>query len=150
MITKEKQNGTVKRMVTKKAQEVKPTAKNVEAKAPSPAKKQALEEKPKTEEVKVTTPVIETKVKTLEERLSSFEKLKGMTSQRERLATTLDELNKFKYQNADSSVFHLKDENGKEFKTTNNNLIQLVTDMLQGTLTTRKAEIEKSILDFDM
>lgn len=137
MVTKEKvqQNGAAKRIVAEKKNTVKqPVAKKPEVKA-------LVKEIPVQEIVKV---------KTLDERLTSFEKMKGLASQRERLAETLGNLNKFKYQNSDSCVFLLRDENGKEFKTTNNNLIQLVTDVLQGQLTTRKTEIEKSILEFDM
>jgi len=143
METKATQNGTVKRMTTAKKQEI------AKKKAATPPASKAEEtSKEKVEEV--TTKIIPVKTTTLEDRLSSFEKLKGLTSQRERLVGTLDELNKFKYQNADSSVFHLKDENGQEFKTTNNNLIKLVTDVLQEQLTTRKDEIEKDILEFPM
>jgi len=138
------QNGTVKRITTANTAKV---IKKVEEKAPA---KETPAVKAQEVIAPVATPVIEIKALTLEDRLSSFEKLKGLTAQRERLVGTLDELNKFKYQNADSSVFHLKDENGQEFKTTNNNLIKLVTDVLQEQLTTRKNEIEKDILEFPM
>lgn len=134
------ENGTVKRITTASSAKV---TKKVEAKTP-------VKVIPEVKKEQTITPVIENKAPTLEDRLSSFEKLKGLTSQRERLVSTLNELNKFKYQNADSSVFHLKDENGQEFKTTNNNLIKLVTDVLQNQLTTKKNEIEKEILEFPM
>lgn len=143
MVTKEKakQNGVAKRTVATQKNAVKA---HIEKKT---------EEKATTKEVVTPTPQPTppvAKVKTLDERLSSFERMKGLANQRERLNTTLTDLNKFKYQNSDSCVFLLRDENGKEFKTTNNNLIQLVTDVLQEKLTTRKTEIEKSILEFDM
>lgn len=144
MATKAKQNGTVKRVVASKKEEV---TKKIEEKATaSTVKEQPVK---KAEEIKAS--VIEApKPKTLEQRLGDFERMKGLAAQRERLATTLTDLKRFKYQNADSSSFHLRDENGEEFKTTNNNLIQLVTDVLQDTLETRKSEIEKDILEFDL
>ncbi len=89
-------------------------------------------------------------VKTLESRIQNFEKLRGLANQRERLISTLTDLTKFKYNNGDSCVFLIRDEQGKEFKTTNNNLIKLVTDVVQNTLTVRKTEIETDILKFDL
>lgn len=89
-------------------------------------------------------------VKTLESRIQNFEKLRGLANQRERLLSTLTNLTKFKYNNGDSCVFLIRDEQGKEFKTTNNNLIKLVTDVVQNTLSVRKTEIETDILKFDL
>ena len=86
----------------------------------------------------------------LEQKIQGFEQLKGLTNQRHRLTETLDELNKFKYNNGDSSIFMLRDESAKEFKTTNTNLITLVTDHLQTTLQKRKSEIEDEILKFSL
>ena len=139
MATKEKtqSNGVAKRTATTQKQAVKAhiaqkaenkaTAKEAVAPSPQPAPP-----------------------KTLDERLSSFERMKGLANQRERLNSTLSNLNRFKYQNSDSCVFLLRDDNGQEFKTTNNNLIQLVTDVLQDKLSTRKTEIEQQILTFDL
>ncbi|TYA74950.1 hypothetical protein [Seonamhaeicola marinus] len=142
MVTKEKanKNGVAKRTATANSKALK---EKVEAKETVPVKKEVATT------VQQPAPPVE-KPKSLEERLSNFERMKGLASQRTRLADTLNELNIFKYQNSDSCIFQLKDENGKEFKTTNNNLIKLVTDVLKEQLTTRKNEIEKQILEFDM
>lgn len=86
----------------------------------------------------------------LDDRIESFEKLRGLATQRERLVDTLGELNKFKYSNGDSCIFMLRDEHNKEFKTTNTNLIKLVTDNLQATLQKRKGELEAEILQFTL
>ena len=139
MVTKEKvqQNGAAKRVVKANSKAVK---EKVEAKT--------AEKKEIATTAQHAPPVV--KPVSLETRLSNFERMKGLASQRTRLADTLNELNIFKYQNSDSCIFQLKDENGKEFKTTNNNLITLVTDVLKEQLTTRKNEIEKQILEFDM
>lgn len=88
--------------------------------------------------------------KSLEEKITGFEKLRGLANQRERLVSTLSDLNKFKFNNGDNCIFALRDENQKEFKTTNNNLIKIVTDVLQETLTARKTEIEAEILNFEL
>lgn len=86
----------------------------------------------------------------LDERINSFEKLKGLATQRERLVSTLGNLNKFTYNQGHSSKFMLRDENGEEFITSNTNLIKLVTTELQETLSQRKLEIEKEILGFEL
>ena len=79
----------------------------------------------------------------LEDRIQRFQKLQGLNNQREKLSSTLLKLSKFKYSNGDSYVFLLRDENGEEFKTTNNNLITFITDLLQNSLQSKKQEIEK-------
>jgi hypothetical protein len=59
-------------------------------------------------------------VKTLDERIINFEKLRGLAAnQREKLLATLTELTKFKYNNGDSCIFLIQDEDSKEFKTNN-------------------------------
>ena len=138
MVTKEKvqQNGAAKRTV-------KANSKAIKEKVETKTKVTVKKEVPTNTEQKLASPVV--KHTSLEERLENFERMKGLASQRARLADTLNELNIFKYQNSDSCIFQLKDENGKEFKTTNNNLIKLVTDVLKDQLTSRKDEIEKAI-----
>lgn len=86
----------------------------------------------------------------LDDRIEKFEKLKGLTTNRERLVQTLSELNKFKHNQGDSSSFHLKDSHGLEFKTSNTNLVELVTSQLQTTLQERKSEIEDEIIKFEL
>ena len=78
------------------------------------------------------------------------EKLKGLAGQRERLSSTLTELTKFKYNQSDSASFFIKDSNGLEFKTTNSNLIHLVTNHLKSTLENRKSEIETQLIAFEL
>lgn len=86
----------------------------------------------------------------LEDRMEKFEKLKGLAHQRERLNSTLSELNKFKYNQSDSARFEIKDSQGLSFVTTNSNLIHLVTNHLKHTLEDRKTEIEKQLVAFEL
>ena len=95
--------------------------------------------------VKVETPKIN-----LDDRIQKFEKLRGLATQRERLTQTLSELTKFNYNQDDSSSFYLRDSRNLEFKTTNTNLIKLVTAHLQSTLEQRKSEIEEQIVQFEL
>lgn len=86
----------------------------------------------------------------LEQRIQKFEKLRGLATQRERLTQTLSELTRFNYNQGDSSSFHIRDSHNLEFKTTNTNLIKLVTTHLQTTLEARKEEIEQQIVQFEL
>lgn len=86
----------------------------------------------------------------LDDRIQKFEKLRGLANQRERLTETLNELTKFNYNQDDSSSFHIRDSRNLEFKTTNTNLIKLVTTHLQSTLEQRKSEIEEQIVQFEL
>ena len=100
--------------------------------------------------VQVKTFVTEKAVINLDERIQRFEKLRGLATQRERLTQTLNELTKFNYNQDDSSSFYLRDSRNLEFKTTNTNLIKLVTTHLQSTLEQRKSEIEEQIVQFEL
>ncbi len=86
----------------------------------------------------------------LDERITRFEKLRGLANQRERLNSTLSELTRFNYNQDGSSTFFLRDAAGLEFKTINSNLIKLVTSHLQHTLEVRKAELEKELIEFEL
>lgn len=86
----------------------------------------------------------------MDDRIQKFEKLFGLATQRERLVQALNELTKFNYNQGDSSSFYLKDSYGMEFKTTNSNLIKLVTTHLQSTLEAHKSEIEEQIVQFEL
>ncbi|SFZ93369.1 hypothetical protein SAMN05428642_10394 [Flaviramulus basaltis] len=86
----------------------------------------------------------------LAERIQKFEKLRGLATQRERLNETLNELTKFNYNQGDSASFFIRDSHNLEFKTTNTNLIKLVTTHLQSTLEIRKSEIENEIIQFEL
>ncbi|MEM6721367.1 MAG: hypothetical protein AAF611_18715 [Bacteroidota bacterium] len=94
--------------------------------------------------------VTNTKPVSLDDRINNFQKLRGLANQRERLMITLTNLTKFKYNNSESCVFLIRDENGEEFKTSNTNLIKLVTNHLQDTLLVRKNQIEEDILKFEL
>tara|TARA_R110001583_G_scaffold433_3_gene4094 strand:- start:8 stop:415 length:408 start_codon:yes stop_codon:yes gene_type:complete len=98
-------------------------------------------------EKKVT---VEKTVINLDDRIQKFEKLRGLANQRERLTETLNELTKFNYNQDGSSSFHIRDSRNLEFKTTNTNLIKLVTTHLQSTLEQRKSEIEEQIVKFEL
>ncbi len=100
--------------------------------------------------VPVKTVVAEKSVINLDGRIQKFEKLRGLATQRERLTQTLNELTKFNYNQDDSSSFYLRDSRNLEFKTTNTNLIKLVTTHLQSTLEQRKSEIEEQIIQFEL
>jgi len=126
--TAKKENATVKKEVQKKLTE------------------QAIG-KTIVPEKKVT---VEKTVINLDDRIQKFEKLRGLANQRERLTETLNELTKFNYNQDDSSSFHLRDSRNLEFKTTNTNLIKLVTTHLQSTLEQRKSEIEEHIVQFEL
>lgn len=86
----------------------------------------------------------------LDDRIQKFEKLRGLATQRERLSETLTELTKFNYNQDGSSSFFIRDSRHLEFKTTNSNLIKLVTSHLQSTLEQRKTEIEQQIVQFEL
>ncbi|MBO0356171.1 MULTISPECIES: hypothetical protein [Flagellimonas] len=86
----------------------------------------------------------------LDDRIQKFEKLRGLATQRERLTETLNELTKFNYNQDGSSSFYIRDSRNLEFKTTNSNLIKLVTTHLQSTLEQRKSEIEQQIVQFEL
>lgn len=86
----------------------------------------------------------------LDDRIQNFEKLRGLATQRERLSQTLNELTKFNYNQGDSASFYIRDSHNLEFKTTNTNLIKLVTTHLQSTLEERKSEIEEQIVEFEL
>ncbi len=86
----------------------------------------------------------------LDERIQKFEKLRGLATQRERLTETLSELTKFNYNQDGSASFQIRDSRNLEFKTTNSNLIKLVTTHLQATLEHRKSEIEQQIVQFEL
>ena len=86
----------------------------------------------------------------LAERIQGFEKLRGLADQRERLRNTLTDIQRFNYNNDGASTFFMRDSSGKEFKTTNSNLIKLVAEKLQTTLEARKKELETEILAFEL
>lgn len=133
-----KQNGTAKKETTVvKKQVQKKLAEQATGKKESPIT-------PK-QTVQPEIPIIN-----LDDRMQKFEQLKGLAHQRTRLSDTLTDLNRFKYNQSDSATFFIKDSSGLEFKTTNTNLIHLVTNHLKGTLENRKAEIEKQLIAFEL
>ena len=126
--TAKKENATVKKEIQKKLTD-------------EAIGKTVVPEKTKT----VVKPTIN-----LDDRIQKFEKLRGLATQRERLTETLNELTKFNYNQDGSSSFHIRDSRNLEFKTTNSNLIKLVTTHLQSTLEHRKSEIEQQIVQFEL
>ena len=67
----------------------------------------------------------------LVERIQGIEKLRGVADQRERLKNTLTDIQRFNYNSDGTSTFFMHDDSGKEFKTTNSNLIKLVAEKLR-------------------
>ena len=138
MATTAKRNATVKKETTTAKADVK---KQLAKEATQPDAKQ-----PQPKQIaEATKPVVN-----LDERMNKFEKLRGLASQRERLTATLSELTRFNYNQDGSSTFYLKDSAGLEFKTTNSNLIRLVTSQLQKLLENRKTELEKELIEFEL
>ncbi len=135
METKVKSNGTVKKQTAT-------VKKEVQKKLTEQAIGKTIAKEKKT--------IIEKPVVNLDDRIQKFEKLRGLATQRERLTQTLSELTKFNYNQDDSSSFYLRDSRNLEFKTTNTNLIKLVTSHLQSTLEQRKSEIEEQIVQFEL
>lgn len=136
-----KQNGTATKKETATAKKAvqKKLARQAAGKVPTPVISQE-----KVTENPVTPPV------NLDDRMQKFEQLRGLAHQRERLNSTLTNLTKFKYNQSDSCTFYIKDSDGLEFRTTNTNLIQLVTNHLKHTLDTRKGEVEAQIIAFSL
>ncbi|MEZ4780618.1 MAG: hypothetical protein R2816_03210 [Flavobacteriaceae bacterium] len=135
METKAKSNGIAKRQNATVKKEVQDKLTNEAiGKTVEPEKKVTAEK-----------PVIN-----LDDRIQRFEKLRGLATQRERLTETLNELTKFNYNQDGSSSFYIRDSRNLEFKTTNSNLIKLVTTHLQSTLEQRKSEIEEQIVQFEL
>ncbi|GAA3557950.1 hypothetical protein [Snuella lapsa] len=134
METKTKQNGTAKRIVAVK--------KDVKEQLAKQAMGQDAQEPKQSLVSKATID--------LADRIQRFEKLRGLATQRERLVQTLSELTKFNYNQGDSASFYIRDSHNLEFKTTNTNLIKLVTTHLQSTLEARKGEIEQEIIQFEL
>ncbi|MDY7396813.1 hypothetical protein UMM65_16310 [Aureibaculum sp. 2210JD6-5] len=135
METKTKSNGAAKKQTATVKKEVQKKLTNEAIGKTVVTEKKATVEKPSVN---------------LDDRIQRFEKLRGLATQRERLTQTLNELTKFNYNQDDSSSFHLRDSRNLEFKTTNTNLIKLVTSHLQSTLEQRKFEIEEQIVQFEL
>ena len=134
METKTKANGAVKRTTAVK--------KNV--------KEQLAKDAIGKDVQQVKQPLVSKATIDLADRIQRFEKLRGLATQRERLVQTLSELTKFNYNQGDSASFYIRDSYNLEFKTTNTNLIKLVTTHLQSTLEARKGEIEQEIIQFEL
>ncbi len=135
METKTKSNGTAKKQTATVKKEVQKKLTNEAIGKTSVQEKKAIVEKPSVN---------------LDDRIQKFEKLRGLATQRERLTETLNELTKFNYNQDGSSSFYIRDSRNLEFKTTNSNLIKLVTTHLQSTLEQRKSEIEEQIVQFEL
>ncbi len=126
------------------------TAKNDNATVKKEVQKKLTEEAVGKTVVPEKFKTVEKSAINLDDRIQKFEKLRGLATQRERLTETLSELTKFNYNQDGSSSFHIRDSRNLEFKTTNTNLIKLVTTHLQSTLEERKSEIEDQIVKFEL
>jgi len=126
------------------------TAKKVNATVKKEVQKKLTEEAIGKTVVPEKTKTVEKPTINLDDRIQKFEKLRGLANQRERLTETLNELTKFNYNQDGSSSFQIRDSRNLEFKTTNTNLIKLVTTYLQSTLEQRKSEIEEQIVQFEL
>ncbi|WP_075340728.1 hypothetical protein [Tenacibaculum agarivorans] len=135
-----KQNGTAKKTTSTKKTVQKKLAKEAIGEPTSPITKDEI----------TNTPEPPKPVVNLDDRMLKFEQMKGLAHQRERLTSTLSELNKFKYNQSDSASFEIVDSQKLSFMTTNTNLIHMVTNFLRNTLEERKKQIEKQLITFEL
>ncbi|KAB8154247.1 hypothetical protein EZY14_007365 [Kordia sp. TARA_039_SRF] len=140
-VTAKTQNGSTKKATTAKKAVQEKLAQEAVGQKTTPASKTP----PKTHTKPAETPVVN-----LQDKLEKLEQMKGLAQQRTRLNSTLTELNKFKYNQSESVRFEIVDSQNLSFKTTNSNLITLVTNHLKATLETRKSEIEKELIAFEL
>lgn len=131
------QNGRTNKVTTPK----KAVQEKLEQEATGQKAIPVIKEQPKAQQA----PVIN-----LQTKLEKFEQMKGLAQQRERLNETLTEINRFKYNQSESVRFEIVDSQNLSFKTTNTNLITLITNHLKATLETRKTEIEKQLIAFEL
>ena len=115
----------------------KPVSKNGEKKTP--------EKKPTTK----VTDLKPTSIKSLEEKVERFEKLHGLNTKRERMASTLRDLNKFSYNQDFSPSFVLQDGSDQTFKTSNTDLLEIIVTALKDTLQGRLSTIEEEMISFE-
>lgn len=85
----------------------------------------------------------------LDERLKRFEELRGLNNKHDSINVTLTHLQKFNFSQNDSCSLVLQDQAGKQFSTTNTNLITMLSNNLQGQLERKKKELEDDILAFE-
>lgn len=98
--------------------------------------------------VKVVTPP---KPKfSLEERINRVKLLDGLTNKRQKVVQTLTDLRKFQFSSDDSCDLELNDSSGKEFRTSNSNLIGMLTSHLESLLQGKVKELDEQIIDFEL
>jgi len=95
--------------------------------------------------VKTTLPQLN-----LEDRIQRVAELQGITQKRARVVETLNRLRTFKFSGDDSAILEIKDGVGNTFNTTNNSLINLLSQHLETLLQGKLDDLNKEIVEFQL
>jgi len=103
----------------------------------------------------VTKPVAKTKavskpIINLEKRIQHIAELQGLSSKRQRVVDTQNNLNNFQFSGDESAILEIKDASGNKFITSNNNLINELVGHLQRLLEAKLKELNDQIVDFQL
>lgn len=86
----------------------------------------------------------------LEERIQRVEELRSLTGKRHRTIETLNNLRTFNFGSDDSCVLMIQDSQGHKFQTGNSNLVLLLKDYLQATLSDKVSALDDEIMEFKL
>jgi len=103
---------------------------------------------------KATTKVVVAKPKlpqlNLDDRIQRVSELQGLTQKRARVLETLNRLRTFKFSGDDSAMLEIKDAANNKFNTSNNSLINLLSEHLEGLLQGKLDDLNKEIIEFQL
>lgn len=103
------------------------------------------------EEIKVKPkPTLVSPKFSLQERIERVKLLDGLANKRVRVVDTLSDLRKFQFSSDESCSLSLEDSSGKEFNTSNSNLIGMLTEHLENLLQDKVKELDAQILEFEI
>lgn len=86
----------------------------------------------------------------LEERIQRVEEIRSLTGKRYRTIETLNNLRTFSFGSDDSCVLIIQDSQGHKFQTGNSNLVSLLKDYLQATLSDKVSALDDEIMGFNL
>lgn len=86
----------------------------------------------------------------LEERIQRVEEIRSLTGKRHRTIETLNNLRTFSFGSDDSCQLVLTDSQGHKFQTGNSNLVSLLKDYLQATLSDKVSALDDEIMGFNL
>ena len=86
----------------------------------------------------------------LDDRIQRVSELQGLTQKRARVLETLNRLRTFKFSGDDSAMLEIKDAANNRFNTSNNGLINLLSDHLEGLLQGKLNDLNKEIIEFTL